>query len=214
MTQYNPPPAYPPGQMPPPAGGGYGAPPPGGAYGTPPAPTQSNGWSIASLICGILGCIPFLTGLLAIVFGFMGLGKAKKTNSGRGLAVAGLVLGFLSILGWGFFAVLGGGVWYMTKANRTVATQFINDVAGGNVDAAGKLTDPASISAYEIPQLAATMKSYGTVQDVTTVSTNVQNDTAELRGIVKFSNGPKAYHMRQKKVGDDWKVTSFGIDDP
>jgi hypothetical protein len=48
-----------------PPGGGYPPPAPGpGGYGMPPQRTTS-GAAVASLIFGILGCVPFITGLLA-----------------------------------------------------------------------------------------------------------------------------------------------------
>ncbi len=69
---------------------------------------------VVSLIFGIISVIMcwipvanwigVLLAVLGIVFGAIGMSKAKKTNSGKGVAVAGLVL---SIIG----AVLGGIFW-------------------------------------------------------------------------------------------------------
>lgn len=66
---------------------------------------KGNVFSILALIFGLLGCIgafiPIVTyvawalGILGIVFGAIGMSKSKKTNSGHGLAVAGLVLGII-----------------------------------------------------------------------------------------------------------------------
>ena len=52
------------------------------------------GLGIAALCCGILGFIfmPYLLGPLAIVFGALGL-----KNDGKGMAIAGLVLGILQV---------------------------------------------------------------------------------------------------------------------
>ena len=53
------------------------------------------GFGIAALCCGILGFffLPFLLGPCAIVFGALGL-----RNSGRGMAIAGLILGIIQVL--------------------------------------------------------------------------------------------------------------------
>ncbi|MCH5279348.1 MAG: DUF4190 domain-containing protein [Christensenellaceae bacterium] len=68
-------------------------------------PKQSNGMSIAALVCGILGIVgswipvvcyfTFVLAILGIVFGVKGMKKAKETGTGKGLAVAGLVCGIV-----------------------------------------------------------------------------------------------------------------------
>src|SRR5205814_3588193 len=93
MSQY-PPPQYPPPNPPPPPGGFQQYP----AGGMPPGAQASNGLAITSLIMGILSCIPGV-GLLAILFGALGIGKAKDPRyGGKGLAIVGIVLGLLSIV--------------------------------------------------------------------------------------------------------------------
>lgn len=86
-------------------------PPPEPAMEPPPpaAPEGTNGLAIASLICGIVGCIPGL-GIAAVVTGHMALGRIKISGQGgRGMAIAGLILGYLSIVGW-IIAILTGGL--------------------------------------------------------------------------------------------------------
>jgi len=61
-------------------------------------PRQTNGMAIASLICGILGCT-FIGGILAIVFGILGLQKTKDPRyGGKGMAIAGIILGCIGML--------------------------------------------------------------------------------------------------------------------
>jgi prepilin-type processing-associated H-X9-DG protein len=80
------PPAYHSGQYQPPP---YATAQP---YGEPP---KTSGWAIASLVCGILFCIP-LSALLAIVFGIVGIVETKGgRKKGFGMALAGLILGLL-----------------------------------------------------------------------------------------------------------------------
>ncbi len=105
----------PPGWQPPPYAGppAYGT-PPGGypAYGYPPAgyyqPQTTNGFSIAALICSIvLGWVPFLGGVLGVTFGLIGLRQCKRTGQrGRGLAIAGIVIGAVAIALWILFFAL------------------------------------------------------------------------------------------------------------
>jgi hypothetical protein len=88
-----PPPPPPPGGYPPPPY--YPAPPyyPGpGAY-PPPAP-GTNWWAVISLVFGVIGGV-----LISVVCGIVGLNRARKGQGGRGMAIAGLVLSGLWVLG-------------------------------------------------------------------------------------------------------------------
>jgi hypothetical protein len=115
-----PPPAYPgppPGTSVPPAG----APPWGNPYspsgfspaaGPFPAPRQTNGLAIASLACSVAGIIPFFFGVscvVGIVLGFVSLGQIKRAGGvqqGRGLAIAGIAVGFSLIAIFVLFVTL------------------------------------------------------------------------------------------------------------
>ncbi|MDQ4213448.1 DUF4190 domain-containing protein [Microbacterium capsulatum] len=67
-----------------------------------PLSTRTNTMAILSLI------FAFFISLLAVVFGHVALAQIRRTGEqGRGLAVAGLVLGYLSIAA----AVIGVIIW-------------------------------------------------------------------------------------------------------
>ena len=69
---------------------------PYGQYGQYAQPVTNSGLAIASLVCGLLFCVPFCS-ILAIIFGILGIIQTKDgQRGGRGLAIAGLVLGLLS----------------------------------------------------------------------------------------------------------------------
>jgi hypothetical protein len=60
-----------------------------------PAP-RTNGFAIASLVCSLV-CI----NILGIIFGHVAISQINKTGEGgKGLATAGLILGYLSLVGW------------------------------------------------------------------------------------------------------------------
>ncbi|MBA4022205.1 MAG: hypothetical protein C0482_07555 [Gordonia sp.] len=114
---YPPPPAY--GQTYDPYAGQYPA--PGFGYGPPNqgvgpqqfgqlgypqqfpvAGQRTNGLAIAALVCGLL---PFfcVTSIIAIILGHIGLSQVKDSGgaeSGEGLALAGLILGYVFVVGW------------------------------------------------------------------------------------------------------------------
>ena len=72
--------------------------------GTPrPTETRTSGAAVASMILGILGFIilPIVGAIAAIITGHIGLGTIKKgagTVKGRGMAIAGLIMGYLQIV--------------------------------------------------------------------------------------------------------------------
>lgn len=78
----------------------------------PPQPKGSNGLAIAGLVLGLLGLLtcwaPVLNvlsivlGVIGVVLSGIGLAKSKQANAGKGLSIAGIVLGALAII----FAVL------------------------------------------------------------------------------------------------------------
>ena len=62
-----------------------------------------KGIAITSLVLGIVGIIgmQFILGPLAVIFGFIALHKIKhspKEYGGRGMALAGIIIGFFDIL--------------------------------------------------------------------------------------------------------------------
>jgi len=89
-----------------------GAPQPGLAgdtYAT--APAETSGKATASLISGIAAYVvaPFIGAIAAVVLGHLGLSEIKKSAGrlkGDGMAIAGLVLGYLQIAGLPFILII------------------------------------------------------------------------------------------------------------
>ncbi|MEO3760599.1 DUF4190 domain-containing protein [Mycobacterium sp. B14F4] len=127
-TPSSPPSSAPPGPPPPPPQygtypGGYPPPPQQPYPGYAPPPTgPKNGLGIASLVIAIIALLSvfggIVLGVVAVILGFLGWGRAKRGEATNGgMAVAGIVLGFLSIIEalvfiglavWGFGEVGGG----------------------------------------------------------------------------------------------------------
>ena len=77
--------------------------PPGYEPQTPMPKRKTPGIAIASLVCGILSwvCAGPLAAIPAVITGHMALGRIKRSAGalgGRGLAIAGLILGYISIV--------------------------------------------------------------------------------------------------------------------
>jgi hypothetical protein len=124
---YGPPPGYPAGQAP------YGPPPgyPAGQapYGPPPGtPSRTSGFAIAALVLGIIGVI-----LLSVIFGIVALVKIRGNPQlrGKGMAIAGLIL---------------SGLWLV----GIIALIAIGVTASPQRPASGQLTQPGTTSVYSL----------------------------------------------------------------
>lgn len=111
---------------PPPPPGGYPPPPPPDPgegpwpqlpqqpwpqqtpYGQPPPSRSTNGLAIASMVLGIVW-VWWVGSLLALIFGYIALRQIKRSNGwqqGRGMAIAGVVLGWVGVGTLVLFVVL------------------------------------------------------------------------------------------------------------
>ncbi len=97
----------PPGSIPYPPQGGYPSPYPymAGPMSNPRA-TRAMIYGIISLVLSLLtlttmiGFSGLITGAFAVIYGFIGLSRAKQlpNNLGRGKAITGIILGFIALI--------------------------------------------------------------------------------------------------------------------
>jgi Domain of unknown function (DUF4190) len=217
MSQYPPPPPpqnYPPQGYPPtPPGQGY---PPSGyppeqPYGYPP-PKGSNGAAIASLIFGILLCIPLLAGLLAIILGFVGRSKAKDPRfGGGGMAVAGILLGFLNLVGWG---LIGCGTYAYIKPANQAGHDFIAAMSKGDVSTAAKFCH-STMAPADLQRESAKMRPWGNLKDTTFSEFHAKNENGvmhlDLGGTATFDNATKKVKLVLVDEAGQWKVVEFNF---
>lgn len=189
----------------------YGQP---GIPGTPPPGERKLSISaLMSLICGIIGCVPFITSLLAVILGIVGIkATSDPRRSGRGLAIAGLILGLIGLAGWGLF---GGGIYAMIAGSRpaaTVAHQFTSDLAAGNISGAAAQCEP-TLAQEQLQSLADQFKSWGGFRDLTIPAREVNKQNGEtiwtLTGVASFGNTTKRATFTIRKQSDgSYKVTA------
>jgi hypothetical protein len=105
-----PPPAYPPPAYQPP-------------YQPAPPSKSTNGLAIASLVLGVLW-IWGLGSILAVIFGYVSLRQIRQRGeNGHGLALAGLILGIVGVVGAILLTVL-----IIVAAATTPSGCFYNNV--------------------------------------------------------------------------------------
>jgi Domain of unknown function (DUF4190) len=183
-----------------------------------PSPRTSAA-AIASLVCGLLGFVPFLTGLAALILGIVGIKKTKDPMvTGRGMAIAGLVLGCLSVAGWTIFMVsVPIGLVVITKTAepaQLTAEQFARDLSEGKIDAA-LASSAEGMDRAKLEALAERMKPWGTFQSlgITAYYIKEANGTVEftLGGVATFAAETRRCITTLHKDGVTYKVDKFDI---
>lgn len=176
----------------------------------------TNGWAIASLVSGLLGCVPYVMGAIAVVTGIVGLKKTSDPRyTGRSMAIGGIVLGSLSLVFWLFFAGAIMSFFEATKEQRELARNFVQMVSAGAVDAAMERV-ASTMGRGQVEQLAAQMQEWGPYQDLTSHGTSLSYEngvtTCQLTGTATFASGDYSFAMTLIKEGDTWKVSRLVFD--
>lgn len=201
--------------------------PPGGfpahqPYQPVPAP-RTNGAAVASLICGILGCVPVITSLAAVILGVVGIKQSNKMQgSGKGLAIGGLILGIIGILGWiSFGGISYYGYQYAKKVVLTPAQQtgaaFVSSLASGDI-ATAKTYTTDSFTDEQLSALSAKLRSAGAFKDFNLNKLDVQSTGGNsmrvtLGGTANFESGPRVF--RAQLIGSTegkFKIEEFDLD--
>jgi len=106
------------------------------------APTQSqtppragNGLALTGMILGIvsliscwIGYVSLPAAIAAIIFGILGMRRAKATGTGRGMAIAGLVLGIVGLI---LFVGLFVLIWFWKDLSGWMGQSYMNIRNGG-----------------------------------------------------------------------------------
>ncbi|GAA1944895.1 DUF4190 domain-containing protein [Kitasatospora viridis] len=132
----------------------YGSPYPSSPYpGAPgfghPAPSRTNGLAIGSLVTGIICCLwPVAIGLG--VGALSQLGKPRHQHErGRGLAVAGLVLGTIGLLCTVVVMATGGFHFYVRTGSGAPGPSAPGLSAPGGPSAAAPAAGPSGVFAWK-----------------------------------------------------------------
>jgi hypothetical protein len=188
-------------------------------------PERTSVAAILSLVLGLLGCCIGVTSLIAVplaIFGIIGISKSKGRIGGMGIAIAGLLIGLLSLAIWIGLAI--GSNWtfanIIDKQMMQPTTQVIIDLQSDNFDAVrANLRSPAADATDE--ELIAFRDGYigslGNFVDrpenwieyfkgIKSASENLQNfqpPTGSMPFAIEFDNGTAFVvpFMRQDNTG-------------
>jgi hypothetical protein len=82
---------------------------------TAPAPSgqaKTNTLAIVALIVSLVQCIPIVSPVAAVILGHIAMKQIReRSEGGRGLAIAALILGYLGLVVW--IVLLVSGVLWM-----------------------------------------------------------------------------------------------------
>jgi hypothetical protein len=132
----------------------------------------------------------------------LGIKAANRPGvSGKGMAIAGLVLGLLGLLGWaGFGATVYFG-WQQAKAQMAQQAQpFVSALASGDLQTAKQYAP--TMSDEKLGELRAQTQGWGTVTGMSMSGFNMQKsaeqpNTLVMTGNITFSNaGTKQFEVK------------------
>jgi hypothetical protein len=184
-------------------------PPYGAGQPYPPQfrPPRTSAAAVASLVMGLLGCLPFVTGVFAIITGVIGIAvTARPQVKGRGMAIAGLCLGILSLLSWTGIGVGAWRWWVLSAPERVVAQQFVSDLSQGNT-ASAAAASTSHLTAAQLDAASKKLLGWGSVQRTRIV---FANPYGQVSGIVVYPNNQ--YHSfvaGEVQQNGAWKIDSF-----
>jgi hypothetical protein len=186
-------------------------------------PPENNGWAVASLVCGLLLCIPGIAGLLAIIFGVLGIKQSNQlAGRGRGLAVAGLILGVLALIGWtAAGATMYWGYKYVEgkvlDPSKAVSTTFLNSLASGDIATAKSVTT-GSLTDDDLAKLRDQLKSLGGFQSFSLNQFNANGIGGDafkidIAGAATFQNGTKRFNAELRgDLQSGFKIEDFSLE--
>ena len=173
--------------------------------------------ALASLILGILLCIPLLTSIAALVCAILGIRatRASAGRRGRGLAIAGLTLGIVGTVGWGAVGCLSLFIITGSAAPRAVLHDFAHHLASGNIPAAAAECD-ASILPSQLATLRTKIVPFGSYIDLTCTNVYLGVESTgrdcKVAGVMSFSSGSHRFNaVLIQDVAGKWKIQGFHV---
>ncbi len=173
----------------------------------------ANRWAITSLISGLLGCVPFVAGIVAIIAGIVGLRRANDPRyGGRPLAIGGLLLGVLSVFFWLFYGTAFFDPFLAAGEPRRVAQEFVRMASDGAIDNAIQRAAP-TLARAELERLVSQIEAWGAFQDLASHSSAITVQAVisryQFEGIATFADGEHPFTMTLQKLDNTWKVSAI-----
>jgi len=186
-------------------------------------PTRTSATAVASLLFGLFACVPFNVSLIALAFGGVpavasGCFALVVTGSprvrGRGLAVAGVVLGVAGIVGWSAHIARHGiapDAARLGAPDPAVAREFFTRASHGDVPGATALCTPGTDRA-DVEVTVDQMRPLGPILSIDTRDTSPHGDRTMIDGTIRFHAGPRRFDaVVERGTGPTPQVQSWGL---
>jgi hypothetical protein len=199
--------------------------PPGPPFGVAPTydmsggqPRRTSGVAIAALISSLIICVPFLTSAIGVLLGLIGLFVAGGPRTkGRGLALAGLLIGVVGLVLW------SAGTWYVVDRFympiQTVA-RFTTDLNNAPAAQLMKYVAPP-MDLAKVEAVKAKLANVGALKEFIPdtsvnpgglVQTTVDGKPAyQMIGTLEFLNVSYRGDFEIRKTAEGWRITKFDL---
>jgi hypothetical protein len=181
-----------------------------------PKPGVRNKVAMASAVLALFGFIPFIAGAAAMIIGFAGYRKAKRDGvGGRDMAIFGMVVGLLSVVGWTLATGQTIGLIMRTGPVRQVTSRFVQDLVANRLDEARALTSD-EVPPDAIASAAATIAPLVPLEGIGFDKTDFQDDHGQeqwnIHATLHFKDELRPMNVKLRQFKDGWKIISFTID--
>lgn len=195
---------YPPTTMPPP---NYPQP---GMY-----PQRTSAAAVTSLIFGLLGCL-IVTGLIAVITGIVGISATRNPAvKGRGMAIAGLILGLIGMCAGGLCVGLGGAVYLAARPAIQTVSGLADAASKGDYDKAMQFVDSSKVSKAQLATIVDDLKSLGEFKEYKPGAKNNVDFTAgsyDFQGTLVFQSGQTRSIDVSLRKQSDGKIIITSLD--
>lgn len=172
-------------------------------------------WCIASVLCGLLLVLPFISAIAAICFAILGFRELNRCGNvrGRRFALAGFSLGLLNIVGWTiYFAIVAR----ISAPGRVIAAKFFRDLTSQNSSQVAAKDCLAGVDEKRIAAAASQISRWGGITGVTVLSVdNWTLNGVTVGQVVGTLQTPGAAHPFQLRTmsapAGNWLVDNFDI---
>jgi hypothetical protein len=185
------------------------------------AQAPMSAYAIAALVVGLLFCVP-LAGFAAVLLGVIGLAHTQgQLRRGRGLAVAGLLLGLLGIVWTIAAAGMGLKAYHVARefsGRVDGATHSFLTAVGNNDFATARNLAALTIDDAQLHAILAQHGSDGPFVSMTKQSFNVANSNGDLRidltVVAKFQRAShQVVFVLHRSADGALRVTQFSFSD-
>lgn len=187
----------------------------------PLSPRPTSGLAIASFVCGLFFLFPLIPSTLAVVFGIVALRNMRfQYVGGRLWAIWGIILGAAGLVIWIFvgaaMVMMIQMIFSEQSKAQVVASQFVQELSEGKVDAAAKYTSN-EVTRESLQSAVEVMQGNGPFNELIGQSFPIQipgtlKYTFQYEGQIIFSRARKSISMSLFDEGEGVGASRYKID--